>query len=379
MKITKNILSFIKKYYVNGNSISEIKNILLRDYGLKISFEAIRKRLIKDGVKLRTSKEATLLFYRKSMPVNEIIVQYSEYKKSIRNLSREFKMTRQTIKKVLSEKDILIRGNDDAIRLSNLKHRRQDISDIYEKAYMTGLTIGDLGVKKKSKYTLRLATNSTHKTFIDLLSNVFSKYGKVHIYPSFDGISFQWSFYIDVELNYFDFLLEAKSSNLIPKVVDKNNFMYFLAGLIDSDGSLLFKKTNNNFQLAIRIFSQNAALLQNIKQILSSHGITSGISKTFKAGRTTIFKGKKFVYNKDYYTLEISKRSDVIKLIGFIPLKHPEKISKKLLFLQIEKKGLTTWDGIKNEVIEIRNDINEELLKSVSLATKLYNNRRSNL
>ena len=59
--------------------------------------------------------------------------------------------------------------------------------------------------------------------------------------------------------NSFDFLLPDKRKEFIREILstDKTGiFMHFLAGLIDSDGSLIVRKVYINFQFLIRIFGK---------------------------------------------------------------------------------------------------------------------------
>ena len=53
--------------------------------------------------------------------------------------------------------------------------------DSNEKAYMTGLVVGDITLVKKSKYTLLLITHTTVDDFVSMFKKTFEKYGNIRV------------------------------------------------------------------------------------------------------------------------------------------------------------------------------------------------------
>lgn len=119
---------------------------------------------------------------------------------------------------------------------------------------MYGFVLGDVHVFRKSRFTLRAITHTTHKNFVDLFEKLFDKYGKVHC--KYYEARAEWRLYVDLDYPSFKFL-EQRRYDFLPSSVNGNNFLSFLAGYIDSDGSTLIRKAGKYFQFMVKIFGQN--------------------------------------------------------------------------------------------------------------------------
>ena len=270
MKITHKILEEMKKLYLEDNSLTDIKIIIHDKYGLNVSADSIRKRLNKI-IKLRNRQESIKLSHIKHLPKKEEIISlYLGEKFSLKRIAKLFKSNKKTIGKILNESGVKIRNNDESVRLSNTKYKRTPFDkDEKKMAYLMGLVEGYLTALRKSRHTIRVITNTTHLKFAELIKNKFQNYGHVRIFPAKDvGISsYMWCVQTDLD-NSFEFLLPENRINEIDKIIETEHLFNFLAGFIDSDGSIIVRKTGKYFQPVIRLFGQNIELLTKLKDIL---------------------------------------------------------------------------------------------------------------
>ena len=350
MKIlTKDLIEVAYEIYQHGNSINETTHLINKKYNLNVCPAAIGKRLRGMNFKLRSSKEGVTLSHRKHINILKLLEDYDN-KTPIRKLSRNLKIGRRTIQKILRENRVSIRNSRDSlIAINHIKEKKKFILIPSEKAYIYGLVMGDLTIVRKSNYTLKLITHSTHKYFIDLLYKTFESYGTTS-YKETRHDSYRFTTYIDLES--FSFLLNSKTE-LIPDWINNENFFDFLAGFIDSDGSVMLKRMGTNIFYNLRFFGQNFVLLKQIKEKLKKLGYESSISLSHKKGYFHYRNGILFRYNKDYYTLETRKKH-TMELLKKIPIRHPEKIMKRELIFKIYEQNINKWSEIEEEVNKVR-------------------------
>jgi uncharacterized ubiquitin-like protein YukD len=335
MKLNAVILNEATHLYTSDKNFKEIASILGKKFGITISQEGIRKRFVKLKIPRRTNSEAVKLARRKHLPTNQILDLYQNKKLSLRKLAKRFNSSKETLHKIIKENNLEVRENEVATRLSNLRYIKPKINlDSNEKAYLIGLVKGDLTAYAKSKYTLRLITNSTNKEFINLLKNLLKNYGHVHIYQT--KVPRQKCILADFDMNYFGFLLWAKKPYSLISSSKNSEFLSFLAGLIDAEGSIMFKKSNK--QYVIRIYNEDIILLKKVKARLENLNYTPYIYKNGNKGETRFYLGKIIVYNKDYYALQLSKKDEILRLLKNLKLRHPDKIKKQNFLFQIAKK-----------------------------------------
>lgn len=378
MKLSINILEKSAQFYLDNHSIKETCEFIFKNYGIMISNDGLRKRLIKIGIPKRDREEVAKIFLRKKLPKDEIkkiIEMYVKDLCSIRKISRDLKLKRRIIRRVLTESGIKRRDNYTSLKLTNQKHEKIPFDgDENEKAYLIGLVKGDLTPTKKSRYSLRLTVGSTHKNFIQFLKSIFSKYGPVYIYPAKDRSYYQWKICAELEMSSFKFLLEAKQEESILNL-DADSFIYFLAGLIDTDGSIYIRKAGKYAQYMVRVFGQDVILLEKINNILHQLGFNSILYVSSRKGEVRNHNGWKIKYNKDYYILELSRKEEVFKLISSLPLMHPEKIARKKIMLDLIKRGIIYYKDTE-KMLELRNKIKKEVIKDVKEAKVEYKKRK---
>ena len=135
----------------------------------------------------------------------------------------------------------------------------------------------------------------------------------------------------------------------MPIWINESNFFDFLAGFIDSDGSIMLKRMGNGIFYGVRLFGQNLELLSEIKRKLEILGFNSSIHKSHSKGEIRYHNGVKFEYNKDYHILE-TKRKQAIQLLKLIPIRHPEKILKRELIFKIYDSDMIHWSNVEKKL-----------------------------
>ncbi len=379
-KLNEQIVEYVKELYQKGNSTNDIVKIAYDDYKINVSSSTIQKWLKINGALMRNKKEAIRLSKRKHLPINEIVQLYTKNRVSLTKLSKMYKSHKTTLHKILAENNVRIRTSEEVI-MSNRKFERHSFgNNDNEKAYLIGFTEGDITAFRKSKYTIGLRTHSTHKSFAELVKNCFCACGNVKVGPAknktFGGYMWRITVYLD---NSFDFLLPAERKELIREILstDKSGvFMHFLAGLIDSDGSLIVRKVYDNFQFLIRIFGEDTELIKGVENRLKSLGFKPHLDLSFKKGHIRKYGNTALRYNHDYFTLELSNKKDVTKLLENLPIRHSEKTPKKDLIIQITTSKLNGWDDIKSGLDTLKEN-NEEnvrtgLLEAEEMFTRLH-------
>ena len=296
---------------------------------------------------------------------NEAVSEEYTKTNSIRAISRKFGISRTFVRKSLKENGITIKDSRSALlAMGYIKEKTKFTLTPQEKAYLYGLVLGDLTPVRKSNYTLKLITHSTHITFMDLLKRTFEIYGPTLYKETKNQNMFRFQSYAD--LDSFSFLLNSKKE-MLPSWITSENFFDFLAGFIDSDGSVILRKSGKYFQYVIRFFGQNLDLLNEIKIRLENLGYNLSMHKNHKVGDKSYNNGVLFKYNKDYYVLETFKKLQTLDLLIKIPIRHPEKIAKRDLIYKINSTGFVHWQDIEKEVKELKSKIRQTVLLKTSL------------
>ncbi len=358
----------MKQFYIEEKSTTEIRDILYDKYRVYVCPETIRKRL-KKITKMRNRQEAIKLAKRKHLPKDEILSLYTNQKVSIKRIAKAFNSDKKTIGKILRENNIELRSLHQAIQLTNSKYQKVSFNGTEEeKAYLIGLVEGDLTAFRKSGYTIRVITNTTHYTLVELIKSCFKKYGNVKIFPqknkSFSN--YGWCVMADLD-NTFDFLLPENRPQEIGKIIDNKSFFSFLAGFIDADGSIILRKSGKYFQFVVRFFGEDVDILSKIKLGLEKRGYTTCLYKNFTKGTK-----KTWVYKKDYFALEVFKKQQTISLLHILPLQHSEKVSRKKMIQILGAENQCLWKDVQQPLQHLKNQISQDTKQSISMAEKAY-------
>ncbi|MBI2610580.1 LAGLIDADG family homing endonuclease [Candidatus Kaiserbacteria bacterium] len=193
---------------------------------------------------------------------------YVEKKLSTWAIEKRFGIPRSTVYVSLGRYGIAPRN----LAQSHIQYKRSDFSgDLAEKAYLLGFAIGDLRVRRhnggEKSDTISIACGSTKSAQIELISKLFSAYGRV------------WKGKPDKRgaMNVEAFV-NRTFSFLLPEVREygwcaerKKHFFAFLAGFTDAEGS--FYLARNQARIAWGNYDKN--VLTFIRDTLNKFGIQS--------------------------------------------------------------------------------------------------------
>lgn len=208
---------------------------------------------------------------------------------------------------------------------AHIIYKRSDFSgNMAEKAYLLGFRIGDLRVRKvyKNSETIHVDCGSTKMEQIDLISRLFSSYGRVWISKPSKANKIQIECFLN---NSFNFLLEVNPSIIESWIVSKRTYYAnFLAGFTDAEGSIFISAGKATYALG----NYNKKLLLQIKEYLQQFGIES--RSIVRSVRKGLIASHGYRYNHDYWTLTISRKTELLKLFKFIGpyLKHAKRINQ---------------------------------------------------
>lgn len=232
---------------------------------------------------------------------------YSNWK-----IGEKYGYNRSTVYSKLKQYGIKIRTPAE----SHIRYPRVSFcGDLIEKAYLIGFSIGDLRVRKKGE-TISVECGSTKKEQLNLIKDLFKKYGHVWISkPNKKG-----AINIGSNLNLsFDFLLGKKMPTWILK--KKSYFSSFLAGFTDAEGSIGIYGGAAVYQLG----NYDNELLSIIHNKLNNTGI---ITRNLSEDKTKGYVSKDgYVRNQNYWHLTVGRKIHLLKLLDLIEpyLKHEKK------------------------------------------------------
>lgn len=133
-----------------------------------------------------------------------------------------------------------------------------------EKAYILGFRIGDLNVYKTNKDSKVIIArcHTTTQDQLDVISKLFSKYGKVTI--SKNNGSYHINCFVNIS---FDFLLDKQFD--CNQISDEEEFYAFFAGYLDAEGYVGI----NQGRARLKIDSYDLSVLDFIHRKLDMYGI----------------------------------------------------------------------------------------------------------
>jgi hypothetical protein len=227
---------------------------------------------------------------------------YTNKKLSTWQIGEKFGIPRSTIYRKLKEFDVTIRDR----ATSHIIYPRKNFSgNLIEKAYLIGFRIGDLGVRKiyPNSKTITIASGSTIKEQIELINNLFKKYGKVWIKEAKNNKINIYSLLNES----FDFLLSKTFPGWIKK--DRNSFFPFLAGFTDAEGTI----SQNNKLDYYSLGNYDNGLLFMIYKTLNKFGIKC--NKPTHDNRKGKTNSQGYTYKSNYWSLRIYAKKDLLNLL----------------------------------------------------------------
>ncbi len=268
------------------------------------------KRLKEFGIKPRLPGTKRVNISKQTLKQLYINERLSSWK-----MEERLKIPRGTIYRKLKEAG-LIRDRATA----HIVYPRKDFNgNLIEKAHLIGFRIGDLRARKtyKNSKTICLACSSTIPEQIELINNLFKRYGKVWIKESKDGKITHTEAYLNES---FNFLLSKEAPNWIFK--NKKYFFSFLAGFIDAEGHIGIYNKMARFSLG----NYDSLLLLTIYKKLNEYDIEC--NKPFSDNRKGKSTNQGYRYKHNYWNLRVHKKSELLKLFKEIKpyIKHKNKI-----------------------------------------------------
>lgn len=327
MKVTEEILEDAKNWYLQGNSIRKVASLIFEKFGVKVGKETARKYLSKI-VKLRTKKGVMTMKRGNYLDETKVVELYIKNLLSMKQIAKLFNASASGIKWVLVKNKVKIRSKRDGIKIRIAKYEKPIFCGTeIEKAYLIGIVLGDLAVRKTSQFTIEVNTASTHKAMIDLLIDTFSKHTDAVIHYRDKEKGFRFYAYLDKS---FDFLLKTKENIGIIKNFDANEFLSFLAGFFDAEGCIVKTIHRKKLICKIKIGNTQKKILEIIKNKLEELDIHSNIFLYSNRKNYHWYKGRKIAYKKPYYMLEINRKKDMADFLHKTNLRHAEKIERKI-------------------------------------------------
>ena len=247
------------------------------------------------------------------------------------------------------------------------------IGDLAEKFYYRGFADGDLTVQQVSGIAIMASSTTTHPAFVELFRNMFEKFGPVYVYPIRDTTGqYKWKVAARLD-NSFEFLLPDRSLQETMGRYSEAEFLSWIAGLIDSDGTINMSNSGGYVKLTISIHNNDKRLLLDAFNWLSQHGYKpSGPYCTLTKGKRTAVR--RIRYKKDMWRIMVQGMGNAQRLLGGLPLRHSEKIRRKTLALDV-RPGMK-WRDVRTEILSLRSKIRRETLGFIEMASVSYKKKR---
>ena len=222
----------------------------------------------------------------------------------------------------LKARGVILRDRVEAQIKAVSRHEKRPFSgDENEKAYLMGLRYGDLHVVKHGR-AVRVRVSTTHPAMADLFESLFSPYGHVLRYPRKARlVAFEWTLECDLD-GSFEFFLLKPSLPILDNLTD-SQFMDFLAGLFDAEGSVFLHKKRGRHNPEVVITNSDRLLVGFVFARLRGLGYSAnvqwrrqqysrdGISGESIMGRVTVWRFK-----------------EVQEILKPMPIRHVERTSK---------------------------------------------------
>lgn len=309
-------IQIAKKLGCGKSTISE----KMKKFGIKARSRSETSKMIKHPIKYEISKEKLIdLYHDKKLSPYQIAKIYNCSPSAI--FHKMYKMYKIPLRENREAINLTIERRSKNIAKSVTKYPKNDFSgSMIEKAYLIGFRLGDLHIRKqKFGQTIIVQCTSSKKSQIELIWNLFNKYGHVWIGKDRgDG-----SNAITCSLNMsFDFLLKNKDEIDIWILNNKDYFINFLAGYIDAEGSFGVYKYHAQFFIG----SYQKNIINSIYEKLKEIGIDLSQPRIKVNGGYIDKRGVKTY--KDLWGLNIRREVQLLKFVRIIKsfLKHAKRL-----------------------------------------------------
>jgi len=315
-KLSRNKIA--KLLHLGNSTISA----LFKECGVTLRTRSEEGKLIQHPIKYKISKaELEHLYLAKKLSAFQIARQFGCSATCIFNKLKRYGVPCRDVKEAIS---LTIPRRSRSISKAINKYEKRDFdgSD-EEKAYLIGFRLGDLNVRK-NKYgaTIFIASGTTKKDQLDLMTSLFQKYGKTNIY-ALNEVCKQFCCNLNMS---FDFLLPKEDK--IPEwiLTGEDTFSAFFAGYIDAEGH--FGIYNNFAEFSVASYDKN--ILFSAYLSLNKFGILCGKPKV-KAPEGHVDK-RGVVFHGTTYRLRVTRKKELLKLIGLVKphVKHANRMRQLL-------------------------------------------------
>jgi len=250
--------------------------------------------------------------------------------------------------------------------------RRPFSGTVADRYYLRGFTEGDLHVRKPSTTAVMVSSTTTHPAFSSCFTRLFRDYGPIYQYPVYDAVAgYRWKLATRLD-NSFSFMLPGQRKDY-PRFLDAPDYFFsWLAGIVDSDGSIILERSGVYVRLTMLIANQNLALLRHIKRELENGGYFP-TGPYLQARKDKVTPHRSIRYTKDMWNVCLQRAEEVRRISRLLPLRHKEKIDKNDLAQQIPSRA--RWEEYAPSVLALRNSIKRDVRNHISRAELEYKKR----
>jgi intein-encoded DNA endonuclease-like protein len=159
---------------------------------------------------------------------------------------------------------------------------------------------------------------------------------------------------------------------------DNEAFLHFLAGYADGEGIFhIGRCSGRNISFIFAVSSEDKEILTSLLHGLESMGFHPTLRMLRAKGETNVLYGQVLTYGDDQFMLRLKRKSEVIRLLEILPIRHHEKIRKRDLMLSLRDK--IHIEDVSELWIDLKNQIKNEVKIYVSKAESEFHLRRNSL
>lgn len=191
-------------------------------------------------------------------------------------------------------------------------------------------------------------------------------------YPVFDRTGgYRWKVAARLD-DSFSFMLPEIRRDRPRYLEDPEAFLAWLAGLVDSDGTIGIVRSGKYLRVNLVIANQDMELLQHLKRELSEAGFhPTGPYVSAKKGYVT--PTRKIRHREDMMSLQLQRASEVGAILPSLPLMHEEKMRRRELVLSFSASE--RWVEVEQLVEAFRRDIKDAVADYSRVAREEYEKR----
>ncbi|MDG6959667.1 MAG: LAGLIDADG family homing endonuclease [Nitrososphaerota archaeon] len=254
---------------------------------------------------------------------------YNRSEMSVHRIARLTGRGYGTVHYWMSKYSLARRGREDASRAVTRRYPvRRFTGDENERAYLFGISLGDLYVRRHHK-SIEVYTSTSVPSMVELVVDVFARYARAKVSPTVYKIKGTtiggWRVRVLLDLS-FSFLL-GKYSTPVPDWVlaSEGVFRSFLAGLFDAEGHAgvyLHKRHRGGAVTQLTVTNTNLKLIRRLHSLMKAKGFHPQLS-TEQTSRSV------------WHQLKFERRREIQELLKTIPFRHPKKKIVGRLLLKI--------------------------------------------